>query len=354
MRALVLSGGGARGAYEAGVVTSLCKTKQFDIVCGTSIGAINASLVAQGDIDALGRLWHGIAARNIIRYIPQVDILKNMVATVEAVGKDNAFTKIGDLLHLWHDYRALGAPANLMGLRGAVSSDPVVQILQDCLDWQKLQASPTTLVVTGTNLTRGTSEGFFRFHSSRAAIQATFAGKAGATRYPLAADTYNSAVRASAAIPGAFTPVNFAPAGPIAFDYVDGGVANNTPIGLAVDAGATEVTVVFMDPSDTKPRQQTANNMAQIAFASYDVMQQKILEDDLKLADTVNDLATKTLGEKKKIVIDLWSVRPKEPLGLSVLGFNDQAALDAAFAQGSAGRSESAARDIPVIGYEPT
>jgi predicted acylesterase/phospholipase RssA len=189
-------------------------------------------------------------------------------------------------------------------------------------------------VVTGTNLTRGTSEGFFRFHSSRAAIQATFAGKAGATRYPLAADTYNSAVRASAAIPGAFTPVNFAPAGPIAFDYVDGGVANNTPIGLAVDAGATEVTVVFMDPSDTKPRQQTANNMAQIAFASYDVMQQKILEDDLKLADTVNDLATKTLGEKKKIVIDLWSVRPKEPLGLSVLGFNDQAALDAAFAQG--------------------
>lgn len=334
MRALVLSGGGARGSYEAGVVTSLCRDKQFDIVCGTSIGAINASLVAQGDLDALSTLWHGIAARNIIEYIPQVELLKSMIATVSSFGADNVLKKASDLLLLWHDYRALGAPADLLALRGVVKPDPVAQILQECLSWDRLQASPTTLVVTGTNLTRGTTEGFFRFNGARANLQKTFAGKAGALRFPLTPATYVNAVRASAAIPGAFAPVTFAPADDAAFDYVDGGVANNTPIGLAVDAGATDVTVVFMDPDDDKPRSQTANNLGQIAFASYDVMQQKILEDDLKLASYVNNMEATMRSLKGKIEIKLWSVRPSAPLGLSVLGFDNQPALDAAFAQG--------------------
>ncbi|MDQ4066605.1 MAG: patatin-like phospholipase family protein, partial [Thermoproteota archaeon] len=53
-RALVLQGGVALGAYEAGVISKLCvelegKTKDneniFDIVCGTSAGAINAAIL---------------------------------------------------------------------------------------------------------------------------------------------------------------------------------------------------------------------------------------------------------------------------------------------------------------------
>ncbi len=52
-RALVLQGGGALGAYEAGVLTVLCKELTyeytegplFDIVAGTSIGAMNAAVL---------------------------------------------------------------------------------------------------------------------------------------------------------------------------------------------------------------------------------------------------------------------------------------------------------------------
>ena len=62
MRALVLSGGGAKGAYEAGVVVTLIDEfkENFDIICGTSIGAINASLVAQENTAELAQLWRGI------------------------------------------------------------------------------------------------------------------------------------------------------------------------------------------------------------------------------------------------------------------------------------------------------
>ena len=56
--ALVLSGGGARGAYEAGVWQALTELGiKIDIITGTSVGAINAAMVAQGELDLACSLW---------------------------------------------------------------------------------------------------------------------------------------------------------------------------------------------------------------------------------------------------------------------------------------------------------
>jgi len=69
--ALVLSGGGARGAYEAGVIhyirtklkPEISRKRNFDIVCGSSVGAINTCFVAatSHDLDYQGKkayeLW---------------------------------------------------------------------------------------------------------------------------------------------------------------------------------------------------------------------------------------------------------------------------------------------------------
>ena len=48
-RALVLSGGGSKGAFEVGVLQRLMGDEQvdYDLLCGTSVGAINAAYVAQ-------------------------------------------------------------------------------------------------------------------------------------------------------------------------------------------------------------------------------------------------------------------------------------------------------------------
>lgn len=51
MKALILSGGGARGAYEAGAALALLQHERFDIICGTSIGAINGAFIAQDDAE---------------------------------------------------------------------------------------------------------------------------------------------------------------------------------------------------------------------------------------------------------------------------------------------------------------
>jgi len=56
--ALVLSGGGSRGAYEAGACQALAELGiDIDIITGTSVGAINAAMVTQGELELATRLW---------------------------------------------------------------------------------------------------------------------------------------------------------------------------------------------------------------------------------------------------------------------------------------------------------
>ena len=64
---LVLSGGGAKGAYEAGCIKALKELGyEFDIVTGTSIGALNGLLVAQHDYDKLYHLWDTLSLDQLL------------------------------------------------------------------------------------------------------------------------------------------------------------------------------------------------------------------------------------------------------------------------------------------------
>ena len=66
-RALVLSGGGSRGAYEIGAWQALNELGlRFDGVYGTSIGALNAALFAQGDLEPAVALWSNITVKQIL------------------------------------------------------------------------------------------------------------------------------------------------------------------------------------------------------------------------------------------------------------------------------------------------
>ena len=66
-RALVLTGGGSRGAYEIGVWQALdALGVRFDGAYGTSIGALNAALFAQGDLEGAVALWSNITVKQIM------------------------------------------------------------------------------------------------------------------------------------------------------------------------------------------------------------------------------------------------------------------------------------------------
>lgn len=67
-KALVLAGGGTRGAYQNGALRALRELGKdnWDIVTGTSIGALNGTLVVQGDYEELNDLWMNLTSDQII------------------------------------------------------------------------------------------------------------------------------------------------------------------------------------------------------------------------------------------------------------------------------------------------
>lgn len=81
--ALVLSGGGARAAYQVGVLKALARLQRehvagdapipFSILCGTSAGAINAAALAcradrfRAAVDAIAQVWQGFRAEQVYR-----------------------------------------------------------------------------------------------------------------------------------------------------------------------------------------------------------------------------------------------------------------------------------------------
>lgn len=74
---LALSGGGGKGAYEIGCWSAL---RDLDIpvraVAGTSVGALNAALVAQGDLEKAQELWAHIGARDVFALtLPRLPVL---------------------------------------------------------------------------------------------------------------------------------------------------------------------------------------------------------------------------------------------------------------------------------------
>ena len=81
-RALVLCGGGSHGAYQIGAWQALeALGVRIDGVYGTSIGALNAVLVARGDVESARALWLNIALNKIMTVEDQDDFaIDHMVA----------------------------------------------------------------------------------------------------------------------------------------------------------------------------------------------------------------------------------------------------------------------------------
>lgn len=90
--ALVLEGGGARGAYQVGSIRALSEFGyEFDTVVGTSIGAINAAFIAQGDIDKLEELWNTLSFQDLMNINNEFgESLVNMKLTSDII---NEFSK---------------------------------------------------------------------------------------------------------------------------------------------------------------------------------------------------------------------------------------------------------------------
>lgn len=228
---LVLSGGGARGAYEAGILHYIrtmlpqkIRHRQFDVHCGTSVGAVNTAFLAatahDGNLQGIEirRLWENVQEENIYRRDKKAlwdflaksskGVLYNLFSSTKV--KDHHFT-------------------------GFLDTSPFLPFIQKAIPWKMLSKNVQAgfvkaVLIVATNVFTGRTE---LFVEKTRDVEYTGEYITHFTRItPLQ-------VMASAAIPIIFPSVML---GPIA--YTDGGLRLNTPMSPAIQLGADHILVI--------------------------------------------------------------------------------------------------------------
>jgi predicted acylesterase/phospholipase RssA len=292
----VLSGGGAYAAYEVGVMRALTtgaspatafEPIDAEVVTGTSGGSVNAAIFATagwGEADAaldyLERAWIERLADqpracggNVLRLRANPLNLLDAACLRGDAGFYSGFLE--DLAYLAQEGVARGSgllrsPGGLrqraieaFDLGTLITGDPLRQALLDIVDFERVRHSPRDLRIAATNWRTGELRVF--------------------RNEDMNDGTGLNALLASTAIPGIFPSVE------IDRDpYVDGGVVMSTPLRPAIQAGATDLHVVYMDPDVQHiplPRlRNTLNTLYRMLVISFGVT----VSRDIRTAAAIN------------------------------------------------------------------
>jgi predicted acylesterase/phospholipase RssA len=347
---LVLSGGGARGAYGAGIIWQLSRNggisdgqplAPYGFVCGTSIGALNGWFVATGQYSKLRNLWYTIGAQNIIRLKPQFDKM-----TQQTAGVANRLAAALRLVNLGKDEQ------------GVAQSGPVLQWMHREVD----ESTPLLMpfVWAATDLTTQQPEYFYRLSKNATGPPPEFifkalrltVGPSVAIREATDALLHKSLL-ASASIPFVFDPVTLPAAANdgTTRQYVDGGVAANSPVSIARTV-AKSADIVLLDP---RLESEGLPSAVDVGLASFGTMQRKILETDLRstyfqsLAKrAIEQVAPDAVGRLSDYdpvlrtflqylpITELAYLRPQKTLPVRVGAFDDQEHINQSFELGMA------------------
>lgn len=303
--------------------------RPYEFLCGTSIGALNGWMVATGQYTRLLQIWRSIASENILRIKPQFAAVRDPNSGIA--------TRISQSIGLLGGLRK--------DVRGVFQSEPVAAWLKANVDPRQPVLVP--FVWTATNLTEQRTEYFYRApreitETRKAALLALFRATIGPSTVfrEVSDDELPLALFASAAIPVAFDPVELRGRDGKPNQYVDGGVASNTPIGVARTV-ARSVQVVLLDPPFES---ETYDNAVEIGYGVYGTMQRRLLENDIRATflqsigkQTVGHIAGATAASKLSQAdiaalesfvsqsgnTEISYIRPGEPLPLRVGAFDD-------------------------------
>jgi len=315
--ALVLSGGGARAAYQIGVLQAVAailreagwaaQRNPFDILCGTSAGAINATALAcRADdfadaVEKLSRIWSHFSAEQVYR--------ADSLGVIRTGARWLSLLSFGWLLRSWH----ARPPASLL------DNTPLVTLLHRLLDLPRLDAVLNSgalhaLAVTASSYTGGNH---VTFYQSAAEIQEWARSQRRAIKGQIGVEH----LLASAAIPFIF------PAIPIYCDgrreyFGDGSMRQPTPIAPAIHLGANKVLVIgagrLMEPSVDSAPLAHYPSLAQIAgHALSSIFLDGIAVDIERLTRINQTLSLLTPEQREKTAlrpIDMLLISPSERL----------------------------------------
>lgn len=307
--ALVLSGGGARGAFEAGAVAALDEAGlRPGIISGTSAGAITGAGVACGlSGEELVELWCSMETRDVMRLRRDVQNLINP----EVLAKDPKLlfgAGRGD-----RDKSLL----DVFGWAWMLHLEPLRERLLEVLGQEVLPIEDdVVLTMAATAVSTGEPVRF----SNRELPQ-----EDRDTSVIQVVELTIDHVLASSAIPGLFQPIAID-----GQDYWDGVLGSNTPVTGALEHDPDRVLVVGATAAEGPPRPpETLGDVMALAIAH---VMRDALWTDIDNAQTVNELAEAAPDGTRHRVVDIETVLPETPINAigDVLSFEPEIARDLA------------------------
>lgn len=304
---LILTGGGARAAYQVGVLKAIAENlprhahNPFQVICGTSAGSLNAAALAvnahnfRRGVRYLSSIWQNFHTSHVYR--------------TDVLGVSNNLVR-------W----IAGLVLNGLGIYrlkqvSLLDNTPLVELLEQVLPCEKIQQSIDDGLLHALSIT---ASGYESGHSVT-----FYQGVAGIEPWhrtrrvgiPTQIDTRH--LLASAAIPFIF------PAEKINREYFgDGSMRQIAPIGSALHLGATRILVIGATNEEIEHSRHvepgTYPSLAQIAGHALNSIFMDSMEVDLERVQTVNQLV-EMMPEQTRIKtglrhVDMLVIRPSESI----------------------------------------
>ncbi|ATR84325.1 Patatin [Pseudomonas sp. HLS-6] len=307
---LILSGGGARAAYQVGVLAGIADllpagaANPFPVIVGTSAGAINAVTLASGamqfseTIHRLTELWQGFRSSQVLR--------SDWPGVVRQAAR-----------FVFHSLLGLGRPVPVAlldssPLRGLLNTHLNLNGITTAIEQKHLHA----VAVTAFGYESGQA---VTFYQGRGAIDPWLRHR----RIGMPTRLTIEHLLASSAIPLLFAPVMLGQE-----FYGDGAVRQSAPISPALHLGANRVLVVGVSgnpqqPSVPHPHQRSFRgqhpSLAQIGGHMLNSTFIDSLEDDLELLQRLNHLSHLLPSERRPkhlglTPVEVLVVAPSQPL----------------------------------------
>jgi NTE family protein len=262
--ALVLSGGGAKGAFQCGAEKYAREVKgyKWDIIAGVSVGALNGCMLAMEKYDRLFEVWNTISNEQV--YTGGF----NIWATIQLI----------------------------FGAKSFYGNDPLRRMLKKELEMNKIKAD---LRIGAVSLVTGD---YVEFRADSPGLI--------------------DAVLASTVMPIIWTPVDVSP---LYRSMVDGGVRNISPIGDVLEAEPDEVVIINCSPETSDLLPHPPENIVKIGMRTLDILLNELFRSDMSEFVRINHLVNEAgaqgvvlhhpVSGRPLKYYDCKIIEPVEPLG---------------------------------------
>ncbi len=305
---LILTGGGARAAYQVGVLDAIATIRRrsdapaenpFPVIAGTSAGAINSTALAchADDFDTavggLARVWRGFRAEQVYR--------ADSIGVIRTGARWLTMMSLGWAVARWRQARP----------RSLLDNTPLADLLGQLIDTARIKRMMATghlqaLAVTASSYGSGLHVTFYD------AVQ-DFVPWARSQRIAVRGEVSVPHLLASSAIPFVFPAVPLVLHGRLEY-FGDGSMRQTAPISPAVHLGAERILVVgagrMNEPVLERPNSDEYPSVAQIAGHALSSIFLDALAVDVERLQRIN----KTLSLLSPEARAHTSLRPIEVL----------------------------------------